>query len=381
MRDLGDRTARLQRHVRQILTRSLTQSVMDAPARGSLNVTQFYTHESAAWPKPQRCQDRRAAVCQHNPHFCLLLPQGNSPRSSLISELHGIEFRQVWKVASSSLASFFYCNMWGNLRAEKIAPGQPLPAHAKHLHVVFPSREPIGRFVASCFEVLERLLNRVSPGGQRIPDEMYVEPKGPLSSSMLYRTTSWYGPLRSLLNATGARERQMGILATLNGFIEDIECGIVYSAAEHLATQMTFLTSGNNARTHLDFQIRLSNVATDLETLAGFIKYHPVGNTSAWKCPLGRENDVASKARLPISKDDFVAALAKHPSLIRRLCTVYIQDFLCLGYVLPPECEGGGELIPWAASSGRLRHAEQPRNPSQRATVWNPAEVAQVKKS
>ena len=75
---------------------------------------------TAAWPKPAQCQARRAHVCRFSPHFCLLLAQGNSPRTSLVSERHRIEFRQVWKVASSSLASFFYCNMWGDLRAEKL---------------------------------------------------------------------------------------------------------------------------------------------------------------------------------------------------------------------------------------------------------------------
>ena len=44
-----------------------------------------------------------------------------------------------------------------------------------------------------------------------------------------------------------------------------------------------------------------------------------------WKCALGRENDAAHKARLPISQADFVNTLAKHPALVQRLCTVYIQ--------------------------------------------------------
>ena len=100
-----------------------------------------------------------------------------------MSERHSIEFRQVWKVASSSLASFFYCNMWGDLRADKLLPGQKPPATITK-KVVVPTREPISRFVASSFEVLERLLNRVSPGGQRMADEMYVEPTGPLSHAV-----------------------------------------------------------------------------------------------------------------------------------------------------------------------------------------------------
>lgn len=111
-RGLVDRTPRLQRHVRQALARGLLPSLEDASTRQSQNATLFYTHESAQWPKPAACRTRRPQVCAVNPHFCVILPYGNAPRTSLVSDRHGIEFRQVWKVASSSLASFFFCNMW-----------------------------------------------------------------------------------------------------------------------------------------------------------------------------------------------------------------------------------------------------------------------------
>ena len=347
---LPDRTPKLQRHVRQAIARSLVPSQLDAPVRGAHNVSLFYTHESAMWPKPARCQARRQHVCRHSPHFCLLLAQGNSPRTSLVSERHGIEFRQVWKVASSSLASFFYCNMWGDLRSEKLLPTQPPQPRsgaAASRRVVFPAREPISRFIAASIEVLERLLNHVSPSGQRMPDEMYVEPSGPLSSTTLKHSTSWYMPLQRLLNASTAEERARHTYALVAGFIDDIECGIVYSAAEHLATQMSFLTMGYTERASLDFQIRLQNVSTDLEALGETISYPRHRNTSVWKCPLGRENDAAGKARLVVGKSDFKATLTANPALMQRVCSVYIQDFLCLGFPLPAECEGGRELE-WA---------------------------------
>ena len=368
---LPDRTPKLQRHVRQALHASLMPSQLDAPVRGAHNASLFYTHESAAWPKPARCQARRKHVCSFSPHFCLLLAQGNSPRTSLVSDRHGIEFRQVWKVASSSLASFFYCNMWGDLRSEKLLPTQPpQPAQrAAKTRVVFPAREPISRFIAASIEVLERLINHVSPGGQRMPDEMYAEPNGPFSSTTLKHSTSWYGPLTRLMNASTARERAVHTHALVVGFVEDIECGIVYSAAEHLATQMSFLTSGYADRATLDYQIRLSNVTTDLEGLGRHIKYQRTAvtpatrNNSVWKCPLGRENDAAGKAKLVVGKEHFVATLRENPSLTQRLCTVYIQDYLCLGFPLPAECEGGRELewtrsAPEAAAGGRARARE-----------------------
>ena len=48
-----------------------------------------------------------------------------------------------------------------------------------------------------------------------------------------------------------------------------------------------------------------------------------------------------------MAKADFTRVLAQNPAFVQRLCTVYIQDFLCLGFTLPPECEGGRELLPW----------------------------------
>ncbi|KOO35288.1 hypothetical protein Ctob_012339 [Chrysochromulina tobinii] len=77
---------------------------------------------------------------------------------------------------------------------------------------------------------------------------MYTEPKGPFSPSVLRHGTSWYGPLLRTLNASSASERRQELTALVNGFIEDLECAIVYSAAEHLATQMSFVTSGYEER-------------------------------------------------------------------------------------------------------------------------------------
>eukprot|EP00900_Chrysochromulina_parva_P002563 jgi/Chrpa1/12307/Chrysochromulina_OHIO_Genome00017582-RA len=239
--------------------------------------------------------------------------------------------------------------MWGSLRLDKLPPNQPLPkramgtgASAPRL-IAFLSREPISRFVASCFEVLVRLLNHVSPSGERMPAEMYTEPKGPFSPSVLRHGTSWYGPLLRTLNASSASERRLELTALVNGFIEDIECAIVYTAAEHLATQMSFITSGYEERSTLDFQIRLANATVDLERLGRRITYQtlhgvpPHANTSVWKCALGRENDASNKAKLAFSKADFVSVLEHNPAFVQRLCTVYIQDYLCLGFALPPE--------------------------------------------
>ena len=143
---------------------------------------------------------------------------------------------------------------------------------------------------------------------------------------------------------------------------EDIECGVVYSSAEHLATQMSFVTSGYAERARLDFQIKLHNISHDLEHLGGALGYvRPEGSppvapnlTAVWKCPLGRENTVEGKGKLAVSKADFVAVLAKHPALVQRLCTVYFQDYIWCAR-LPPRRAPRRARMPLSALAACLR--------------------------
>lgn len=95
---------------------------------------------------------------------------------------------------------------------------------------------------------------------------------------------------------------------------------------------------------YVGMQINLNNLSHDLEQLGQLLGYPPQGNHSVWKCPLGRENDGSAKAKMFVTKEDFLMTLANHPDLVQRLCTVYIQDILCMGFPLPRECEDGREL-------------------------------------
>mmetsp|Transcript_11697 Transcript_11697/g.32140 ORF Transcript_11697/g.32140 Transcript_11697/m.32140 type:complete len:437 (+) Transcript_11697:51-1361(+) len=364
------RSAELQAHVGRAMAAGLLPTLLDATPRAVQNLSLFYTRESVAWPKPPRCRRRQAEVCEINPHFCLALPSGNSPRSSLVASKYHFEMRQVWKVASSSLASFFFCNMWPDLELLKVGPGTAPPRKADDTIVAFPSREPITRFIGAVVEVLARLLAHVSPGGQQMPDSMYVEPDGPMSAGLLARTTSWFEPLRRLnatihvhdgqrLAASIAPEARLQALEDLvSGFISDLECSIIYSASEHLSSQASFVTSGFEALSHLDFHVRLSHIEEDLIRLSQKIGYVAVNASRmvephvdagmahvGWKCALGHENEASAKGKIMfVDQDDIAAVLRRSPQLVQRLCTVYMQDFVCLGYDLPPECQDGKEL-------------------------------------
>ena len=171
--------------------------------------------------------------------------------------------------------------------------------------------------------------------------------------------------------APPARRRRCGnaLAAVVAGFVEDIECGVAYSAAEHLASQLSFVSAGHAERSHLDFQLRLNNVSADLERLRRVMRYRQPENASAtaWKCALGRENSVEGK-RLPLSKQEFEAILRADSALVQRLCTVYFQDFVCLGYPLPPSAR--------AAASSRGCRRRPRRLPSSRRAPRSPRAFA-----
>jgi hypothetical protein len=166
-----------------------------------------------------------------------------------------------------------------------------------------------------------------------------------------------------------------------------------------MSSQLSFVTSGLAGLARLDAQIRLEHVVEDLDRLRRRIGYTLTdvpagapgneetklpegkrrdlvaarglvdaqarevpgrtggtgrggrgrgrgsgGGAEGWKCALGRENQANGKGGLPVDSADFTAALRRSPALIQRLCTVYMQDFICLGYTLPPECVDGRAL-------------------------------------
>jgi hypothetical protein len=192
------------------------------------------------------------------------------------------------------------------------------------------------------------------------------------------------------------------------GFVSDLECSIIYSASEHMSSQLSFVTSGLAELAKLDVQVRLEHVTEDLERLRNRIGYTRPSDVQAgaaghvegandggvggggrggrgrsrggrsggvgggsggggagggvggggWKCSLGRENQANGKVGLPVDNADFAAALRRSPALLQRLCTVYMQDYICLGYTLPPECVDG-RALEWLppASVDRFRTA------------------------
>ena len=349
-------------------------SVLDAwPSRGSVNSSAFHTHESAAWPKPAALPHWRAGpVCAVNPHFCLIMPNGNSPRVSLVSDRHGFEFRQVWKVASSSLASFFY-NMWGDFSTPRSCCRR---SSRRHRRSAPSSRRRANRSAAS-----SRRRSRCSRGSSRAsrraasrcpttctPSRRPVLGDGALGDDPMVRAAAELVALQNASDAAAAagaarpppEVRQNALAAVVAGFVEDIECGVAYSAAEHLASQLSFVSAGHAGalpRLPAAPQQRLRRPRASPPRDALPPARERVGDRVEVRArPREFGRGQAAAAEQAGVRGDPPRRFRARPAALHRL----FQDFVCLGYPLPPECEGGRELA-WLPPPPKEAAVEQAR--------------------
>ena len=92
----------------------------------------------------------------------------------------------------------------------------------------------------------------------------------------------------------------------------------------------------------VDTLLRLESISADLARFK-----REVGYARADKCPLRSERVASDKPRAVPTSARIRRLLEAEPALLQSVCNVYIQDFLCLWYPLPPACES----VPRAAST------------------------------
>lgn len=139
----------------------------------------------------------------------------------------------------------------------------------------------------------------------------------------------------------------------------------------HYRTQAYFLSttdaSGEPAR--WDFIGRLETFDADWRVVSRVLDHH---NGSSVNGAAARAADAADTSvdgadgaavRLNAGHDAFTRAAflraveRREPELLCDVCAVYAQDFVCLGYALPPPCQRGGRC----AQSGRSGSTVSPR--------------------
>eukprot|EP00004_Rigifila_ramosa_P004815 TRINITY_DN1527_c4_g1_i7.p3 TRINITY_DN1527_c4_g1~~TRINITY_DN1527_c4_g1_i7.p3 ORF type:complete len:135 (-),score=25.23 TRINITY_DN1527_c4_g1_i7:129-533(-) len=94
--------------------------------------------------------------------------------------------------------------------------------------------------------------------------------------------------------------------------------------------------------TPLHFLLHTETMTADLLALHSLLL--GTNGTSTPTCPL-QQRRIASLKLRPLPPTELVEELLTgRPDLLRRLCAVYIQDFLCFGYKLPPACLAAEEF-------------------------------------
>ena len=65
-----------------------------------------------------------------------------------------------------------------------------------------------------------------------------------------------------------------------------------------------------------------------------------LGHTESGSCSLEDSNEASDKPGGVPSSGAMMEVLKKSPELLKEICYMYAQDFICFDYDLPEECEG-----------------------------------------
>ena len=329
----ADATAALALHWRQLRElgyrpRSTTpEAAARSVARG------FLTYESPLWPRPAHCARRRQrraprSIIDEPPGTCE--PNGTVCDKYRVSRAYRFVWHHVWKGGTTSLSPYLSCN-FDAMPAAGLLRRLPAPLPG-YLHVG-TAREPLHRFVSAFQEVYSRL--RLHPSGARC----------------VHRNVPWLRQaMRSAGDASGsgcaaadAPPPDEELRALLRHFVADLECSVRYPTVEHLYTQSLFLGGNTTVPQPVDMLLRLETLPADVAALKA-----AVGYATADACPLKSERVAAQKPRAVPASPRVRQMLEAEPGLLQAVCNVYVQDFVCLGYPLPPACQ----LVPPRASTG-----------------------------
>jgi len=211
-----------------------------------------------------------------------------------------LEFVHNFKVAGSSLTPYFNCE-YG-----KSSSG---PAHG---HVtIFVVRDPIDRFISACGELLQRYVNNLCPGHKTCG-----------ISEGAKTGAKWYEKWR---------RNQHDLKGLVAAFVNDARCCSKASALEHFSSQSTFAATATRP---IDMVIHLDKLNEGLDKLANRLQHRNTCGRPA------HHNSYSDKPQhqLP-SPQQLRSALNEQPPLMRQLCDVYYQDFVCFDLPFPSVCK------------------------------------------
>lgn len=291
----------------------------------------YMTYESRAWPKPHQCRtlpDRE--WYKQNSKNKRYRPD-NAPEhyTKEVCHKYKIEFHKSWKVASTSFPDYLRCQY----NCDWQTPPSTKTCHHGYM-VVAAVREPIARFVSAANELLERSLNKFCPTGPCGSKDGFVYGHGPGSTYDKFKhQTHWF----SVVNPSNGGYRKRKLPKVVKSMVKDTACNYYTYASEHTSTQSNFITQNAGPAAHIHRILKLEAIDYGLDKMREAALPH-----ASKTCKLGHKNVKSCKPnqhRVP-SEVAFLKELKKQPALLRELCLVYAQDFVCFDYNLPLACKG-----------------------------------------
>lgn len=285
----------------------------------------YMTYESALWPKREECL--KLPVEHKGGNFSSNFANSKHYRDDTTMKMtrlvrieEKIEFRKVWKAASTTLPRYLTCE-WGEVwkHADSKEPAN------EDFRTVAAVREPIDRWISGVGEILARLINRWCING---PCEDLDEAK----EERLRLGTTWH----HIVEASGNAYDPAKLNKIISRIVHDTSCNYRFFASDHLNTQSTFLSQNSGTGAFFNLIIKLEELAPGLGELN---KLAPAPEPQG-ACEVEPANIAECKPNnhgLP-SSIEIKRVLNTHPFLLRELCLIYAQDFICFDYELPRAC-------------------------------------------
>mmetsp|Transcript_28293 Transcript_28293/g.51868 ORF Transcript_28293/g.51868 Transcript_28293/m.51868 type:complete len:415 (-) Transcript_28293:63-1307(-) len=280
----------------------------------------YATFESSIWPKPKTCQQLPHEYWINGLHP--YRPDDPPPHmTKLVNMKVGAEFHRNLKVASTSFQSYLKCALGEDW--EDLPVSSEMPERTK---VVTAVRDPIDRWISAVGELLERTINHICPDNRPCSAEKDSFDLLTTLPALGHKTT-WYKVIEA-----GFQNAKLDELVA--AFVHDTQCNFQYYSAQHFSTQ-TLVTQNNGTAQDQDLLIKLEDSEDGLK------RFHEIFGGNA-ECKLEHLNAAAKKTgehKIP-DRNDILHKLQGNDELMRALCAVYAQDFICFSYDLPRACKG-----------------------------------------
>jgi len=324
--DTEERNARLRSLHSKL--RDMGYAHNDREGQGGSGYTErgFATYESSEWLKPKRCQTLTNEEWSETNNYYLKYKEDNTPDyvTKMVNDEYKMEFHLNWKVASTSFPSYLWCEYgsWSDVdKSTDVTAGY---------QVVSAVRHPVSRFVSSVGELLQRSVNYYCPSGYCTYETDYWQ--GNITLEKFAMQTTWYQYVEDA-HTNGVN---MSLLPTiLQAFTDDTECNYYTYASEHFITQSDFVTQNGGCAAPVNLIMQLENLDNGFTELADLL-----GHTESGSCSLSDSNEASDKPGGVPSSGEMMKVLQENDDIMKQICYMYAQDFICFDYELPSACEG-----------------------------------------